>query len=253
VVIITDSPSRGSRVSNSSPAPARADGRSIHALIVDDEPVLAELLSMVLRHEGWRVSTAGDGATALCLARREPPDIAVLDIALPDMNGLEVMHSLRTNSPNLPVLLLTARASAEDRIAGLANGGDDYVTKPFSVEEVVLRLRALVKRSGVITDLDTGRIVVGDLVLDMYSHDVTRAGKTVALTSTEFRLLRYLMQNVGRVVSKSQILQEVWQNDFGGNPNVVEIFISYLRKKIDRGEPSLIHTVRGSGYLIRAR
>jgi two-component system, OmpR family, response regulator len=237
------------------PAPVlRADGSPIKVLVVDDEPVLAELLTIVLRREGWQVSTAGNGASAVLSVQREAPDLVVLDLALPDVDGLAVLRTLRDLLPTLPVLLLTAKASVEDRIAGLAQGGDDYVTKPFSLEEVVLRLRGLIKRSGVVTAMDRGHIVVGDLVLDVYSHDVTRSGKRIELTATEFKLLRYLMRNPGRVVAKSQILREVWKCEFGGSPNLVEIFISYLRKKIDSGHHRpMIHTVRGSGYVLKAR
>ena len=237
------------------PAPVlRADGRPVKVLVVDDEPVLAELLTIVLRREGWQVFTAGDGSSAVRSVQREAPDVVVLDLALPDVDGLSVLRTVRELLPTLPVLLLTAKASVEDRIAGLAQGGDDYVTKPFSLEEVVLRLRGLIKRSGVVTDMDRGQLVVGDLVLDIYSHDVTRSGKRIDLTATEFKLLRYLMRNSGRVVAKSQILQEVWKCEFGGSPNLVEIFISYLRKKVDSGHHRpMIHTVRGSGYVLKAR
>ncbi|BBZ27561.1 putative transcriptional regulatory protein TcrX [Mycolicibacterium madagascariense] len=231
----------------------RADGTPVKVLVVDDEPLIAELLTIALRREGWHVSTARDGSSAMSAATREQPDLAVLDIALPDTDGLTLMHALRALSPKLPVLLLTGRATAEDRIAGLAQGGDDYVTKPFSLEEVVLRMRGLIRRSGVVTDLDRGRLVVGDLILDLYSHEVTREGRKVELTMTEFKLLGYLMQNSGRVVTKPQILRDVWHSDFDGNPNLVEIFVSYLRKKIDSGRRPMIHTVRGRGYLLQPR
>ena len=154
----------------------RADGSPINVLVVDDEPVLAELVSMALRYEGWEIATAGDGATAIALARENPPDVVVLDVMLPDMSGLDVLHKLREQIPGLPLLLLTAKDSVEDRIAGLTAGGDDYVTKPFSLEEVVLRLRALLRRTGVTSETGGAKIVVGDLVLDEDSHEVTRAG-----------------------------------------------------------------------------
>ncbi|MCW2513585.1 MAG: response regulator with CheY-like receiver domain and winged-helix DNA-binding domain [Mycobacterium sp.] len=247
-------PSRLDAFAGMPAAVVRADGSPIKVLVVDDEPVLAELLTIVLRREGWQVSTAGDGSSAVRSVQREAPDVVVLDLALPDADGLAVMRTLRDSLPNLPVMLLSAKASVEDRIAGLAQGGDDYVTKPFNLEEVVLRLRGLIKRSGVVTDMDRGQIVVGDLVLDIYSHDVTRSGKRIDLTATEFKLLRYLMTNPGRVVAKSQILEEVWKCELGGSPNLVEIFISYLRKKIDSGHHRpMIHTVRGCGYVLRAR
>ena len=231
----------------------RADGTPVKVLVVDDEPLVAELLTIALRREGWRVTTARDGSDAVAAATREPPDLAILDIALPDTDGLTLMHELRALIPRLPVLLLTGRATPEDRIAGLAQGGDDYVTKPFSLEEVVLRLRGLVRRSGVVTDLDRGRLVVGDLILDLYSHEVTRGGRKIELTVTEFKLLGYLMHNTGRVVTKPRILHDVWHSDFAGNPNLVEIFVSYLRKKIDTGHPPMIHTIRGRGYLLQPR
>lgn len=170
---------------------------------------------------------------------------------LPDMTGLEVLGKLRREIPTLPVLLLTAKDSLEDRIAGLTAGGDDYVTKPFSIEEVVLRLRALLRRTGV-TSADTGaQIVVGDLVLDEDSHEVTRAGAEIVLTSTEFELLRFFMRNPKRVLSKAQILDRVWSYDFGGRSNIVELYVSYLRKKVDSGREPMIHTLRGAGYVLK--
>lgn len=184
----------------------RADGNPINVLVVDDEPVLAEMVSMALRYEGWNISTAGDGESAIAAARNQRPDVVVLDVMLPDMSGLDVLHKLRGEIPQLPVLLLTAKDAVEDRIAGLTAGGDDYVTKPFSIEEVVLRLRALLRRTGV-TTVDSGaQLVVGDLVLDEDSHEVTRAGEPISLTSTEFELLRFMMRNSKRVLSKAQIL-----------------------------------------------
>ncbi|BBC68832.1 DNA-binding response regulator [Mycobacterium marinum] len=220
-------------------------------LVVDDEPVLAEMVSMALRYEGWNIATASDGASAIASARAERPDVVVLDVMLPDMSGLEVLHRLRKENPALPVLLLTAKDAVEDRIAGLTAGGDDYVTKPFSIEEVVLRLRALLRRTGV-TTVDSGaQLVVGDLVLDEDSHEVTRAGELISLTSTEFELLRFMMRNSKRVLSKAQILDRVWSYDFGGRSNIVELYISYLRKKIDNGREPMIHTLRGAGYVLK--
>lgn len=229
----------------------RADGNPITVLVVDDETVLAEMVSMALRYEGWNIATAADGASAITAARSSRPDAVVLDIMLPDMSGLDVLRKLREQNPHLPVLLLTAKDALEDRIAGLTAGGDDYVTKPFSIEEVVLRLRALLRRTGV-TEEDSGaQIVVGDLVLDEDSHDVTRAGEPISLTSTEFELLRFLMRNPKRVLSKAQILDRVWSYDFGGRSNIVELYISYLRKKIDSGRDPMIHTLRGAGYVLK--
>jgi two-component system OmpR family response regulator len=229
----------------------RADGNPINVLVVDDESVLAEMVSMALRYEGWSISTAGDGSSAIAAARTQRPDVVVLDVMLPDMSGLDVLHKLREENPQLPVLLLTAKDAVEDRIAGLTAGGDDYVTKPFSIEEVVLRLRALLRRTGV-TTVDSGaQLVVGDLVLDEDSHEVTRAGEPISLTSTEFELLRFMMRNSKRVLSKAQILDRVWSYDFGGRSNIVELYISYLRKKIDNGREPMIHTLRGAGYVLK--
>jgi two-component system, OmpR family, response regulator len=229
----------------------RADGNPINVLVVDDESVLAEMVSMALRYEGWSIATAGDGASAIAAARAQRPDVVVLDVMLPDMSGLDVLHKLREENPQLPVLLLTAKDAVEDRIAGLTAGGDDYVTKPFSIEEVVLRLRALLRRTGVTTEDSGAQLVVGDLVLDEDSHEVTRAGEPISLTSTEFELLRFMMRNSKRVLSKAQILDRVWSYDFGGRSNIVELYISYLRKKIDSGRDPMIHTLRGAGYVLK--
>ncbi|MGC7229071.1 response regulator transcription factor, partial [Mycobacteroides abscessus] len=168
-----------------------------------------------------------------------------------DMSGLDVLGRLRAMYPGMPVLLLTAKDAVEDRIAGLSAGGDDYVTKPFSLEEVVLRLRALLRRTGITADGSDTRIVVGDLVLDEDSHEVTRAGESIALTAKEFELLRFMMSNAKRVLSKSQILDHVWSYDFGGRSNIVELYVSYLRKKIDTGHEPMIHTLRGAGYVLK--
>ncbi|WP_019928868.1 response regulator transcription factor [Nocardia sp. BMG111209] len=229
----------------------RADGSPISVLVVDDEPMLAEMLCMALRYEGWESASAGDGRSAISKARDLRPDVVVLDVMLPDMTGLDVLLRLRKHIPHLPVLLLTAKDSVEDRIAGLTAGGDDYVTKPFSIEEVVLRLRALLRRTG-ISGRDAGaQLVVGDLVLDEDSHEVTRDGEPIQLTSTEFELLRFFMRNPKRVLSKAQILDRVWSYDFGGRSNIVELYVSYLRKKIDNGREPMIHTLRGSGYVLK--
>ncbi|MCV7286316.1 response regulator transcription factor [Mycolicibacterium wolinskyi] len=229
----------------------RADGSPIQVLVVDDEPGLAELVSMALRYEGWQVSTAGDGASAIRQAQQSPPDVVVLDVMLPDMSGLDVLRKLREAQPGLPLLLLTAKESLEDRIAGLTAGGDDYVTKPFSVEELVLRLRALMRRTGVSEDTGMAKLVVGDLILDEDSHEVTRGGDEIRLTATEFELLRYMMRNARKVLTKAQILDRVWHYDFDGRSNVIELYISYLRRKIDAGRTPMIHTLRGSGYVLK--
>ncbi|HYS42327.1 MAG TPA: response regulator transcription factor [Pseudonocardiaceae bacterium] len=223
----------------------------VRVLVVDDEPTLAELVTMALRYEGWEVRSAGNGVTAVRLARDFRPDVVVLDVMLPDLSGLDVLRRLREHTPNLPVLFLTAKDAVEDRIAGLTAGGDDYVTKPFSLEEVVLRLRALLRRTQVAEAVSGSTLTVGDLTLDEDSREVYRGGTPVDLTATEFELLRYLMRNPRRVLSKSQILDRVWNYDFGGQANVVELYISYLRKKIDAGRTPMIHTMRGAGYVLK--
>ena len=229
----------------------RPDGGPVRVLVVDDEPTLAELLSMALRYEGWDVRSAGDGQTAVRTAREFRPDAVVLDMMLPDIDGLEVLRRLRGETPEVPVLFLTAKDSVEDRITGLTAGGDDYVTKPFSLEEVVARLRGLLRRSGAVTASADTTLTVGDLTLDEDSREVRRGGDLVALTATEYELLRYLMRNPRRVLSKAQILDRVWNYDFGGQANVVELYISYLRKKIDAGRNPMIHTMRGAGYVLK--
>ncbi|MHC5702706.1 response regulator transcription factor [Streptomyces tirandamycinicus] len=230
----------------------RTDGSPVRVLVVDDESSLTELLSMALRYEGWEARSAGDGAGAVSAARAFRPDAVILDVMLPDMDGLTVLGRLRRELPDVPVLFLTARDAVEDRIAGLTAGGDDYVTKPFSLEEVVARLRGLIRRSGrAAAARDESLLVVGDLTLDEDSHEVTRGGTSIHLTATEFELLRYLMRNPRRVLSKAQILDRVWSYDFGGQANVVELYISYLRRKIDAGRTPMIHTRRGAGYLIK--
>ncbi|MFJ9061513.1 response regulator transcription factor [Streptomyces sp. NPDC102409] len=229
----------------------RPDRNPVRVLVVDDEAPLAELLSMALRYEGWEVRSAGDGANALRTARDFRPDAVILDVMLPDMDGLAVLGRLRRELSDVPVLFLTARDAVEDRIAGLTAGGDDYVTKPFSLEEVVARLRGLIRRSGTASVRSESTLVVGDLVLDEDSHEVSRGDDSIHLTATEFELLRFLMRNPRRVLSKAQILDRVWNYDFGGQANVVELYISYLRKKIDAGRTPMIHTRRGAGYLIK--
>lgn len=229
----------------------RPDGTPIRVLIVDDEPSLIELLSMAMRYEGWELSTATTGTDAVRAAREAQPDAIVLDMMLPDFDGLEVMRRIRTEQPDVPVIFLTARDGVQDRIAGLTAGGDDYVTKPFSLEEVIARLRGLLRRTGATTVRPDSQLIVGDLILDEESHEVTRGGKAISLTATEFELLRFLMRNPKRVLSKAQILDRVWDYDFGGQANVVELYISYLRKKIDAGRPPMIHTMRGAGYVLK--
>jgi two-component system OmpR family response regulator len=229
----------------------RANGEPLRVLVVEDEATMTELLLIALRYEGWDVRNAGDGATAIRLARAIRPDAVVLDILLPDMDGLEVLHRLRAEAPHLPVLFLTARDSLTDRIAGLNAGGDDYMTKPFSLEELVARLRGLLRRTRTVARPEPTALVVGDLTLDEDSREVRRADELIALTTTEFELLRFLMRNPRRVLSKTQILNRVWNYDFGGQTNIVELYISHLRKKIDVGREPMIHTVRGAGYVLR--
>ena len=229
----------------------RADGSPVRVLIVDDEANLTELLAMALRYEGWDVRTAASGMEAVRAAREFGPDAVVLDMMLPDFDGMEVLRRMRGETPNVPVLFLTAKDAVEDRVAGLTAGGDDYVTKPFSLEEVVARVRALMRRTAIVTDESSSLLAVGDLTLDEDSHEVTRGGTQISLTATEFELLRYLMRNPRRVLSKAQILDRVWNYDFGGQANVVELYISYIRKKIDVGRNPMIHTMRGVGYVLK--
>ncbi|VXB89736.1 response regulator transcription factor [Nocardioides sp. AX2bis] len=229
----------------------RADGTPLRVLVVDDEENLAELVAMALRYEGWQVATAHTGTAAVSTARDLRPDAVVLDMMLPDIDGLEVLRRLRAQDDAVPVLFLTARDAVEDRVAGLTAGGDDYVTKPFSLEEVVARLRALVRRAGAAQASTSSVLTVGDLQIDEDSREVTRAGEEISLTATEFELLRFLMLNPRRVLSKAHILDRVWHYDFGGQANVVELYISYLRKKVDAGREPMIHTMRGAGYVLK--
>jgi two-component system OmpR family response regulator len=238
-------------VSEQSAPLRRADGSPVRVLVVDDESTLSDLLSMALRYEGWDVRTAADGIGAVRTARDFKPDAVVLDIMLPDLDGLEVLRRMRAEASEVPVLFLTAKDAVEDRVAGLTAGGDDYVTKPFSLEELVARLRGLLRRAGMAAAKQGSELVVGDLVLDEDSHEVRRGGTDVELTATEFELLRFLMRNPRRVLSKAQILDRVWHYDFGGQSNVVEQYVSYLRKKIDAGRTPMIHTVRGAGYMLK--
>ncbi|MCM2579163.1 response regulator transcription factor [Streptomyces sp. MTZ3.1] len=230
----------------------RSDGAPVRVLVVDDEPDLTEVLSAALADEGWDVRTAADGTSAVAEGRRFRPDAVVLDWMLPDTDGLQVLRDLRGELEHVCVLFLTARDAVEDRIAGITAGGDDYVTKPFSLEEVLARLRGLLRRAGMAREPGgDDRLVVGDLVMDEEAREVSRAGTVVELSRTEFELLRYLMRNPRRVLSKGQILDRVWSYDFGGRAHVVELYISYLRKKIDAGRPPMIHTVRGVGYVLK--
>ena len=231
----------------------RPDGSPVRAVVVDDESSLSDLLTMALRYEGWEVRSAAEGRAAISLIREFQPDVVVLDVMLPDIDGLHVLQRLRADGQEMPILFLTAKDSLDDRIAGLTAGGDDYVTKPFSLEELVARLRGLIRRSTiVIADSVDPQLRVGDLVLDEESYEVHRAGRLIELTATEFELLRFLMRNPRRVMSKAQILDRVWSYDFGGRSSIVEIYISYLRKKIDAGYEPMIHTIRSVGYMLKA-
>ena len=229
----------------------RTDGSPLRVLVVDDETNIAELISMALRYEGFEVRAAHTGTKAVSAAKEFRPDAVVLDIMLPDFDGLEVLRRMRATEPDVPVVFLTARDAVEDRVAGLTAGGDDYVTKPFSLEELVARLRGLLRRSGARQAVASSLLVVGDLELDEDSHEVFRSGEEIMLTATEFELLRFLMRNPRRVLSKAQILDRVWNYDFGGQANVVELYISYLRKKVDAGRAPMIHTMRGAGYVLK--
>ena len=221
-------------------------------LVVDDEPNIRELLSTSLRFAGFEVHTAADGHEALAQAEKVRPDLLVLDVMMPGMDGFDVTRRLRQRGRDVPVLFLTARDDLSDRVAGLTVGGDDYVTKPFSLEEVVARIRAILRRTGAGADPAAGRLVFEDLELDEDSHEVRRGATTIDLSPTEFKLLRYLMLNPNRVLSKAQILDHVWNYDFNGEAGIVESYISYLRRKIDGdGRAPLIHTRRGVGYVLR--
>jgi two-component system, OmpR family, response regulator len=220
-------------------------------LVVDDEPNIVELLSTSLRFAGFEVATASNGHEALETARTFQPDLLVLDVMMPDISGFGVVKRLRASGSTVPVVFLTARDGTEDRISGLTLGGDDYVTKPFSLDEVVARIRAVLRRTARPETPPPPRLVFHDLELDTETHEVWRAGQAVSLSPTEFKLLRYFMNNPRRVLSKAQILYHVWNYDFNGEVNIVESYVSYLRRKIDTVEPRLLHTLRGVGYVLR--
>jgi two-component system OmpR family response regulator len=226
------------------------DATSARILVVDDEQSITDLVAMALRYERFTVQVAHNGREALDGVESFDPDLLVLDVMMPGIDGFEVARRLRNAQLHVPVLFLTARDAMEDKLRGLTLGGDDYMTKPFSVEELVARIRAILRRVQP-SQVAKSRLVVADLELDEDTHEVTRAGQEVELTATEFKLLRYLMLNARRVLSKDQILDHVWNYDFGGNANIVETYVSYLRRKIDSLGPQLIHTVRGVGYTVR--
>lgn len=221
----------------------------LRALVVDDEENISYLVASALRNQGFDVTTAADGASAVTSARSLNPHVIILDVMLPDSDGIEIVRRLRSIAVTAPVIFLSARGSTEDRVKGLTAGGDDYIVKPFALEELVARVNAQIRRSGL---ADSSPLIeVGDLVLDAEAHRVWRAGNELHLSGTEFTLLRFLMMNSGRTVTRAQILDHVWQYDFGGDGSIIETYISHLRKKIEDGRPRLIHTVRGIGYSVR--
>jgi len=219
-------------------------------LVVDDEPNIAEVVTMALRFQGFTVETAATGREALAAVAKFKPHLMVLDVMLPDMDGFEVASRLGAQRAGVPIIFLTARDATEDKIRGLSGGGDDYMTKPFSLEELVARIRTILRRTGQAAP-ESGRLVFEDLELDEESREVTRAGAPIELTATEYRLLRYLMLNPRRVMTRAQLLDHVWNYDFGGDGRVLETYISYLRKKLDAHGPPLIKTVRGVGYALQ--
>ena len=227
-----------------------AGGAPLRVLVVDDEVELAELVSTALRIAGCDVRTAHDGMSALTQAREFIPDVAVLDYMLPDMDGAQLLDKLRTQRADIPIIFLTARGEVKHRIAGLRAGADDYVAKPFSLEELLVRIAAVLRRTGRLS-VSTSVLRFADLQLDPDSHEVKRDGELIELTPTEFELLRLLLLNAKTVLSKTQILDRVWDYDFSGRTSIVELYIGYLRRKVDRGRPPLIHTVRGVGYVLR--
>jgi two-component system OmpR family response regulator len=219
-------------------------------LVVDDEPNIVDVVTMALNFQGFSVASAGTGAEAIAAVGTFAPDIIVLDVMLPDMEGFDVAQRLGAQHARVPIIYLTARDATEDKIRGLTLGGDDYVTKPFSLEELIARIRSILRRRG-LAEPESSRLVFEDLELDEDAHEVRRANEIVDLTATEYRLLRYLMLNPRRVLTRAQLLEHVWEYDFGGDARVLETYISYLRKKLDAHGPSLIHTVRGVGYALR--
>jgi two-component system OmpR family response regulator len=237
-------------VSRNSADAVPASGDRVRVLMVDDEANITDLVATALRYEGFDVSTAGDGRTALSLVESFRPHVIVLDVMLPDLDGFEVQRRLVERGQRAPVLFLTARDATEDKVHGLTIGGDDYVTKPFSLEELIARIRTVLRRAGGIAG-GSERLRFEDLEMDEDTHEVWRGEREVELTPTEFGLLRLLLSNPRRVLSKSQILDHVWQYDFGGDASIVETYVSYLRKKVDADQPHLIHTVRGVGYVLR--
>ncbi len=220
-------------------------------LVVDDEPNIVDVISMALRFQGFEVQSAGTGAEALAAVAQFKPHLMVLDIMLPDMEGFDVAQRLGAQRAQVPIIFLTARDATEDKVRGLTSGGDDYVTKPFSLEELVARIRTILRRSGQ-SDAESNLLVFEDVELDDETREVSRAGVPIDLTATEYRLLRFLLLNPRRVLTRAQILDQVWDYDFGGDARVLETYVSYLRRKLDAHGPPLIHTVRSVGYALRA-
>lgn len=229
----------------------RPDGSPIRVLLVDDERALTNLVKMALHHEGWVVEMAHDGLEAISKFNSVEPDVVVLDIMLPGLDGLEVLRRFRSAASYTPVLFLSARDSVTDRVIGLTSGADDYLTKPFSLEELVARLRGLLHRIGETTPSGDERLQVGDLRLDGESREVTRSGERIELTTTEYELLRFMMRNPRRPLSRKEILKQVWNYSFDGRTSNVDLYISYPRKKVDAGREPMIHTIRGVGYQLR--
>ena len=228
---------------------AATETTSHRVLVVDDEPNIVDVVAMALRFQGFEVASAATGREALSAVESFRPEVMVLDVMLPDMEGFEVADRLGAERGHVPILFLTARDASEDKLRGLTTGGDDYMTKPFSLEELVARIRNILRRTG--GGSESSRLVFEDLELDEDTREVTRANEPIELTATEYRLLRYLMLNPRRVLTRGQILDHVWDYDFGGDARVLETYISYLRKKLDRHGPTLIHTSRGVGYALR--
>jgi two-component system OmpR family response regulator len=228
----------------------QAPAEPVRILVVDDEPNIVDVISMALRFEGFDVEAAASGADAIAAVGARQPQLIVLDVMLPDIDGFEVARRLASAHLDVPIIFLTARDSTDDKVHGLTVGGDDYVTKPFSLEELVARIRTILRRTGISEEISS-KLVFGDLELDEDAHEVSRGGRPIELTATEYRLLRYLMLNPRRVLTRSQLLDHVWNYDFGGDARVLETYISYLRKKVDVEKPALIHTVRGVGYALR--
>jgi two-component system OmpR family response regulator len=224
-------------------------GAPHRVLVVDDEPNIVDVIGMALRFQGFEVESAGTGAAALTAVPAFRPDIIVLDVMLPDMEGFDVAERLGARQARVPIVFLTARDATQDKIRGLTLGGDDYVTKPFSLEELIARIRSILRRSG-LAEPESSRLVFEDLELDEDAHEVSRGGAAVDLTATEYRLLRYLLLNPRRVLTRAQLLEHVWEYDFGGDARILETYVSYLRRKL--GDPALIHTVRGVGYVLRS-